>query len=302
MGPPRYDARGLGIRPAKGVDPNRRVRDGQAQVPRSSRLVIAATALLAAAPNAALAVKAPGLASSSQYKAFVEYVTKLDGLTSQATSTEAKNTYEAKLTAKKTAAAHKANALFKRASEEVAAEADATAKEQVERVRAKEGEELEALKGEAEGKIGKLEASDNVKFEHVEIGHHNRETALHKHVAELRTKKAAAGSPEQKAQVQERIDAVIGEIAANDKSEKEKRTALKAAIAKQEKELNAALEAKETELGEAADETVKKIDHHWNKGYLEKRAALNTTRENRLGYLEKKLEQGRADIAAMPTG
>ena len=41
-----------------------------------------------AAPLAALAVKAPGLASSSQYKAFIEYVKKMDGLTSQPTSTE----------------------------------------------------------------------------------------------------------------------------------------------------------------------------------------------------------------------
>src|SRR4029077_10732465 len=80
---------------------------------------LAVLALLFAAPGAALAVQAPGLASSAQYKAFVEYVKKLDGLATQPTSTEQKNTYEAKLTAKKTAAAHKANALFKRASEEV---------------------------------------------------------------------------------------------------------------------------------------------------------------------------------------
>jgi hypothetical protein len=267
-------------------------------------LVLAAAAaalLLVAAPDTALAVKAPSLASSAQYKAFVEYVTKLDGLTSTATSTEQKNTYEAKLTAKKTAAAHKANALFKRASEEAAAEANATAKEQVERVRAKEGEALEALKAETETKINNTEASYNVKFEHVEVGSRNREEALHKHVAELRTKKAAAGSPEQKAQVQERIDTVIAEIAANRKAEKEKRTVLKAAITKKEKELRSSAAAKETELGEAAEETVKKIDQHWNKAYLEKKSALNKTRENRFGYLEKKLEQGRADIAAMPT-
>jgi hypothetical protein len=264
-------------------------------------LAAAAAAALFVAPSASLAAKAPSLASSAQYKAFVEYVAKLDGLTSTATSTEQKNTYEAKLTAKKTATAHKANALFKRASEEAAAEANATAKEQVERVRAKEGEALEALKAETETKIGNTEASYNVKFEHVEVGSHNREEALHRHVSELRTKKAAAGSPEQKAQVQERITAVIAEIAANTKAEKEKRTALKAAITKKEKELRSGAAAKETELGEAAEETVKKIDKHWNKAYLAKKAALNSTRENRLGYLEKKLEQGRADIAAMPT-
>jgi hypothetical protein len=264
-------------------------------------LAAIAAALLVAAPGTALAVKVPSLASSAQYKAFVEYVTKLDGLTSTATSTEQKNTYEAKLTAKKTAAAHKANALFKRAGEGAAAEANATAKEQVEGVHAKEGKALEALKAETETKISNTEASYNVKFEHVEVGSHNREEALHKHVSELRTKKAAAGSSEQKAQVQERITAVIAEIAANTKAEKEKRIALKAAITKKENQLRSGAAAKETELGEAAEETVKKIDQHWNKAYLEKKSALNSTRENRLGYLEKKLEQGRADIAAMPT-
>jgi chromosome segregation ATPase len=263
-------------------------------------LAVTAAALLVA-PSAALAVKTPGLASSSQYKAFVEYVTKLDGLTSQATSTAQKNTYEAKLTAKKTAAAHKGNALFKRASEEAAAEANAAAKEQVERVRAKEGKELEALAAEAEGKIKKLETGFHAKFDRIATGHHNREKALKAQIAELRAKKAAAGSVKEKNQIQERIETLSGEVTANRGDEKTKRQALKAAINKQEKELHAAAEAKETELGEAAEETVKKIDQHWNKGYLEKKAALNTTRENRLGYLEKKLEQGRADIAAMPT-
>jgi hypothetical protein len=268
----------------------------------SEVLILAATAAaLLIAPTAALAVKAPGLASSSQYKAFVEYVTKLDGLTSTATSTEQKNTYEAKLTAKKTAAAHKGNALFKRASEEAAAEANAVAKEQVEQVRAKEGKELEALGAEAEAKIEKLETSYHTKFERIATGHHNREKALKAQIAGLRAKKAAAASVTEKNQIQERIETLSGEVTANRGDEKTKRKTLKTAINKQEKELRAAAEAKETELGEAAEETVKKIDQHWNKAYLEKKAALNATRENRLGYLEKKLEQGRADIAAMPT-
>jgi hypothetical protein len=264
-------------------------------------VLTAAAAALLMAPGAALAVEAPGLASSSQYKAFVEYVTKLDGLTSQPTSTEQKNTYEAKLTAKKTAAAHKGDALFKRASEEAAAEADAAAKEQVEQVRAKEGKELEALAVEAEAKIEKLETSYHTKFGRIATGHRNREKALKAQIAGLRAKKAAAGSVTEKNQIQERIETLSGEVTANRGDEKTKRQALKAAINKQEKELHAAAEAKETELGEAAEETVKKIDQHWNKSYLEKKAALNTTRENRLDYLEKKLEQGRADIAAMPT-
>jgi hypothetical protein len=270
---------------------------------RGSRVLvfgIALLALLVAAPSAAVAVKAPGLASSAQYKAFIEYVHKLDGLATRPTSTEQKNTYEAKLTAKKTAAAHKANALFKRASEETQAEANAAAKEQVKRVRAKEGEALEALQLETNQKLERTEAGFHVKFERIATGHKNREKALKAQIAELRAKKAAVAPGTPKAGVQERIEKVSGEVTANRADEKEKRKALKSAVTKQREQIKSTAEGKETEIGEAAEETVKKIDNHWNRQYLTKKEALNKTRESRLGYLEQKLEQGRADIAAMP--
>jgi hypothetical protein len=269
----------------------------------SGVLVLGALALLllVAAPTAALALKTPGLASSAQYKAFIEYVKKMDGLTTTPTSAEQKNTYEAKLTAKKTAAAHKANALFKRASEEAQAEANEKAKEQVERVRAKEEKELAAIQAATAGKFERLESSYHVKFEHIVTGHKNREKALKAQIAELRGKKAAAAPGQPKEQIQERIAAKSAEVASNRQDEKNKRAELKSATGKQKKQLKETAEAAEAELGEAAEETVKKIDNHWNKQYKEKKAALNTTRENRLGYLESKLEQGRADIAAMPT-
>jgi hypothetical protein len=269
----------------------------------SGVLVLGALALLllVAAPTAALALKTPGLASSAQYKAFIEYVKKMDGLTTTPTSAEQKNTYEAKLTAKKTAAAHKANALFKRASEEARAEADEKAKEQVEAVRAKEEKELAAIQATTAGKFERVEASYHVKFEHIVTGHKNREKALKAQIAELRGKKAAAAPGQPKEAIQERIAAKSAEIAANRQDEKNVRAELKSATGKQKKQLKETAEAAEAELGEAAEETVNKINNHWNKQYEEQKAALNSTRENRLGYLESKLEQGRADIAAMPT-
>lgn len=269
---------------------------------RHSLLVLglAGLAFLLAAPSAS-AVKAPGLATSAQYKAFIEYVKKLDGLTSQPTSAEGKNTYEAKLTAKKTAAAHKANALFKRASEETQAEANEAAKEQVDRVRAKEGEELEALEVETNGKLERTEQSFHRKFEKVATGHHNREAALKAKLGGLRGEKKEAAPGPPKEGVQERIEKTTGEIKANQEDEKNKRQELKSAITRQRAQITKKAEAKKAAIGEAAEETVKKIDSHWNDQYLAKKEALNKTRENRLGYLETKLEQGRADIAAMPS-
>jgi hypothetical protein len=261
---------------------------------------VAALALLFAA-SAALAVKTPSLASSAQYKAFVEYVKKMEERSSQPTSSETKNKFEAKLTAKKTAAAHKADALFKRASEEAKAEAGEAAKEQVERVRAKEGKALETLKAETSAKLERLEAEFHLKFEKVETGHRNREGALKEQIRGLRGQKsqAAPGTPKEK--IQEHIEAVQGEIRANHEDEKARRQDLKKAIEKKRGTTEEAAKEEEVEIGENAEATVKKIDNHWNKAYEEKKAALNATRENRLGYLEQKLDQGRAAVAAMPS-
>src|SRR5689334_10415313 len=82
-------------------------------------VVLAALLLL---PAGAAAASAPPLAATAQYKAFVDYVKKLDGIAGQGRSQAQKDKYEAELTAKRSAAAHKANALFKRASEEAKAE------------------------------------------------------------------------------------------------------------------------------------------------------------------------------------
>src|SRR3954463_7438382 len=90
-------------------------------------LMLAALALLSPAAPAA---KAPPLAATAQYKAFVDYVKKLDGIAGQARSAAQKDKYEAELTAKRAAAAHKANALFKRSSAEAEAEFDAQFKDQ----------------------------------------------------------------------------------------------------------------------------------------------------------------------------
>jgi len=263
--------------------------------------VIAAAAALIA-PVVAGAVKAPGLASSAQYKAFIEYVAKMEQHSTTPTSTETKNTFEAKLTPKETAAKHKANALFKRASEETKAEANETATEQAERVRNKEEEAQEELNVETSGRLERAESSYHQKYERIVTGHKNREKALKAQIAELRTKKAAAAPGAPKEGIQERISAKSAEVAANREDEKTKRQELKAATGKQKKQIKATAEAKEAEIAEAAEETVKKIDNHWNRQYLEKKAALNATRENRIGYLESKLEQGRAAIAAMPGG
>lgn len=255
---------------------------------------------LLALPAAAGAKPRPSLASTAQYKAFVEYVKKLDGLVGQGTTAAQKDAYQAELTAKKEAAAHKANALFNRGSEEAEADANAQAKEQTEAVRGKEEEELEALHAEFGAKLERAEASYHDKLDRLVSGHKKFEAKVNEQIAGLRAQKAQTPDPAGKEAIQARITTKIEELKAKHGEEKEKREQLKVGIGRQKEELHAAEDAQETEIGEAAEATVAKIVKHWKKAFNDEKAKLNSKRESQLAYLEAKLEKGRADVASMP--
>ncbi len=244
--------------------------------------------------------KPPSLASTSQYKAFIEYVKKLDGLVGQPTSAAQKGTYETELTAKKEAASHKANALFNRESEEAEAQYNAKAKEQTEAVRRTEEGELETLKAEFRGKFERASASYMEKLEKVDVGHHNYEAHVKEQIAGLRAQKAEATEVAQKNAIQERITGLIDEIRAKRQEGSEKRKSLKSAYREQKEELKAAEAKQETEIGEAAEAKVEVIAKHWKKAFTDKKSKLNSKRESQLAYLLSKLEKGRADVASMP--
>lgn len=244
--------------------------------------------------------KPPSLAATAQYKAFVEYVKKLDGLVGQPTSAAQKGTYETELTAKKEAAAHKANALFNRESNEAEAESDAQAKEQTEAVRRGEEGELETLAAEFRAKFERAAAGYQAKLEKVDVGHRNYEARVKEQIAGLRAEKAAATDVGQKDAIQERITGLIDQLAAKRQEGTEKRKSLKSGYREQKEELKAAEAKQEAEIGEDAEAKVDKIAKHWQKAFEDKKAKLNSKREGQLAYLNAKLEKGRADVASMP--
>jgi hypothetical protein len=252
-------------------------------------------------PATALAKKAPPLAATAQYKAFVAYVKKLDGLVGQPRAAADKDTYEAELSAKKEAAAHKANALFKRSSEEALAESNAQYKEQAATIRRAEEEEIAALKAEFEAKLAGATAGYQAKLGRVVAGRTTFEARTHEQIDALRAKKAQTGDVAQKNAIQEQITGLIAAISAKRQEESKKRAELKASFGAQKEEIHTAEAKKETAIGEAAEAKIEKASKHWKNAYNEKKATLNSKRESQLGYLDAKLEKGRADIATMPT-
>jgi len=260
--------------------------------------VLCAALLLPAAATAA--GKRPNLASTAQYKAFVEYVEKLDGLVGQPTSAAQKDTYQSELTAKLEAATHKANALFNRGSDEAKAEAEAAFKEQRATIRGKEAEEADALDAEFAARIRKAAESYREKVQKVETGHRNFESKVNEQIARLRLQKARATSIAAKNAIQERISAKIAELQGRRKEESQKRVELKAAFRDQKAELRAAEGKKQQELEAAADAKIQKSAKHWKQIAVEKKADLDAKRDSQLAYLTAKAQKGRDDIASMP--
>jgi len=263
-------------------------------------VAVCAVAMSLLVGSAAGAGKAPSFASTAQYKAFVDYVKKLDGLVGQPTPAAQKATYETELTAKKEAAAHKANTLFNRSSDEALADSEAKFKEQSAAIRRGEAGDLEDLEAEFDAKRARAEASYQAKVERVNSGSRKFESRLNEQIAELRAQKAQAPPGAEKDSIQARITKKIDEIEAKRSEAAKKRADLKAGFGEQKEEISAGEEKEAGEIEAAADERVKKSSKHWRKAFNEKKASLNLKRESQLAYLLAKLEKGRADIATMP--
>jgi hypothetical protein len=224
----------------------------------------------------------------------------VQGLVGQPITGAQKASFEAELTAKEKAAAHKANALFNRAGEKALAESNAMYKEGAAAVRRGEEEELEALQSDSAVKLERSFASYRGKLARLANGHRTFEAGAHAHIDALRAKKAKAADVAQKTAIQEQISAIISNIAAKRQEESTKRAELKAAFQAQKKEIQAAAAKRRAEIGEAADAKIAKISKHWKNAYEKRKAGFNSKRESQLGYLGAKLEKGRTDIAGMP--
>jgi hypothetical protein len=259
-------------------------------------LVLAPAA--AAAPPAK--PKAPTLASTAQYKAFVGLVKKLDSLAGQPTTGAQKATWEAELSAKKEATARKSEALFLRSQQEAQAQANRKQKADTTLIRGNEHEEVLAVETEFKEKLEKAARNYQSVLNRISDDHHGLEDKLHEEIDKLRIQKAKANGAAAKAKVQEQITKLSKAVGENRTKEKEDRAATAGNYRNQKEKLTGNRAAKKAAAEEAADEVVAHIARHYRKAFDNKKASLQGKRDTQLAYLEVKLEQGRLDVASMP--
>lgn len=267
--------------------------------PIVSAMAVSLAALLLLAPGVT-AAKVPSLASTPQYKAFVEYVDTLRGLRSKPATDAKKASYEQRLTSKHQAAVNKSTALFQRAKAVAKAETRRQFQVASRQVRKAEAAELADLRGEYADKL----AAARDGFQHdvgvLEDKFDARYATLRRQINKLRKEKAKAKALPRKVRIQEQINALIQEQRNSRTQEREATTKLKERYARQKTAIIAAKAAETTKVRDARQEDVDNLRSRWNRAAARRLADDRARRANQRATLESKLEAGRGYIASMP--
>jgi hypothetical protein len=270
---------------------------------KARRLIPAvATALLAVAllAPAAKAAEIPPLISTSQYKALVAYVEKLDGLSQTPATAAQKASYEDQLENKHDATVDKATALFNRGKAAAQRESQRQVTIGVRTIRQTEAGELAALRRDYDARMNQAADNHDHAVARVEDVFDSRNAALSRQITRLRKEKAEAESPLGKATIQEGIDRRTKRLRENRKLQQEEVTDLKAGYSRERAAIREGKQSATQTLQQNDAEAIMTLRNRGKRIYSSTVRTLQARRVNQMNDLERKLNAGRAAIARIP--
>ncbi len=275
------------------MNPSRKVR----------RLVPAIAAALLAVALLAPAVKAaeiPPLVTTSQYKALVSYVEKLNGLSRTPASAAQKAGYEDQLENKHDATVDKATALFNRGKRAAQLESQRQIRIGVRTIRQTEAGELAALRRDYDARMNRAADNHDHAVARVEDIFDSRNAALRRQITRLRKQKAEAESPLSRATIQEAIDRRSKRVSENRKLQQEEVADLKAGYSREKAAIREGKRSATQSLQQNDAEAIVTLRNRGKRIYNSTVRTLQARRVNQLNDLERKLNAGRAAIARIP--
>ena len=275
------------------MNPSRKVRG---LIPALA-VALFAVALLAPAAKAA---EIPPLVESSQYKALVSYVEKLNGLSHTPATAAQKASYEDQLENRHDATVDKATALFTRGKAAAQRESQRQISVGVQTIRQTEAGELAALRRDYDARMNR--AADN--YDHavarVDDIFDSRNAALSRQITRLRKQKAEAEGPLRKATIQEGIDRRTLRASENRKLQQEEVADLKAGYGREKAAIRSGKQSATQSLQQSDAEAIVTLRNKGKRIYNSTVRTLQNRRVNQLNDLERKLNAGRAAIARIP--
>jgi hypothetical protein len=267
------------------------------------RLVpVIAAALLAVAllAPAAKAASSPPLISTSQYKALVSFIEKLNQMSRTPATAAKKATYEDQLQNKHDAAADKASALLDRGKKAAQAESQREITIGVKTIRQTQAGELAALRKDYDSRMDRAATIYENAVGRVENIFDGRGATLRRQVIRLRKQKANANSAIVKVTIQEAIDRRTKRGSENRKLQQEEIADLKAGYAREKAAIRDGKQSATKSLQQNDAEAIVTLRARGKQIYNTTVRTLQARRVNQLNDLERKLNAGRAAITRMP--
>jgi hypothetical protein len=267
------------------------------------RLVpVIAVALLAVAllAPAAKAAGSPPLISTSQYKALVSFIEKLNQLSRTPATAAKKATYEDQLQNKRDAAADKATALLDRGRKAAQRESQREINIGVRTIRQTQAGELAALRRDYDARMNRAATVYENSVGRVENIFDGRSAALRRQVSRLRKQKANANSAIVKVTIQEAIDRRTKRGSENRKLQQEEIADLKAGYGREKAAIRDGKHSATQSLQQNDAEAIVTLRSRGKQIYNTTVRTLQARRVNQLNDLERKLNAGRAAITRMP--
>jgi uncharacterized protein YdcH (DUF465 family) len=270
---------------------------------RKVRLLPAVAAALLAVVLFAPAAKAseiPPLVTTSQYKALVGYIEKLNGLAHTPATAAQKASYEDQLENKHDATADKATALFDRGKKAAQRESQRQIAIGIQTIRQTEAGELAALRKDYDARMNRAADAHDRAVARIQDIFDGRNAALARQIARLRKQKAEAVGALRKATIQEGIDRRTKRTGENRKLEQEEIADLKAGYGREKAAIREGKRSATQSLQQNDAEAIVTLRNRGKRIYNSVVRTLQARRVNQLNDLERKLNAGRAAIARIP--
>jgi hypothetical protein len=262
-------------------------------------VVAALLAVVLLAP-AAKAAEIPPLVTTSQYKALVGYVEKLDGFSHTPATAAQKASYEDQLENKHDSAVAKATALFNRGKKAAQRESQRQIQIGVRTIRQTQAGELAALRRDYDARMNRAADNHDRAVARVEDIFDGRNAALRRQITSLRKQKAEAEGAGVKATIQEAIDRRTRRGSENRKLQQEEIADLKSGYAREKAAIREGKRSATQSLQQNDDEAIVTLRDRGQRIYNSTVRTLQARRVNQLNDLERKLNAGRAAIARIP--
>ncbi len=275
------------------MNPSRKAR-------RLAPAVAAALLAVALLAPAAKAAEIPSLVTTSQYKALVGYVEKLNGLSHAPATAAQKASYEDQLENKHDATVNKATALFDRGKAAAQRESQRQIATGVQTIRQTEAGELAALRRDYDARLNRAADNHDRAVARVEDVFDSRNAALSRQITRLRKQKAEAEGPLRKATIQEGIDRRTKRASENRKLQQEEVADLKAGYSREKAAIREGKQSATQSLQQNDAEAIVTLRNRGKRIYNSTVRTLQARRVNQLNDLERKLNAGRAAIARIP--